>query len=292
VFPSNNWAAPVPARQHKGEGISRKGTFTLHTDVIVTLGALDAGVFPNTFFDNQILKVEATDVQARFAVATTEGKTHSGLGMTLGQLRVALASVNRATTKALSDVSVPDVVDRATSSRGGTIVKVPRLVSSMQTWQVPESNVIEYTFRSTFEGKVDVGWNYARISFIRGMWQTHSRALAQRLGKPLPPSAIKVTAEPATTSSSGDGSDAGGTGGEKITAVVNVPQSKFTYVALQPPIIDTPQLRDMGEATPPLEWIGLHRDKLPEATHSIAIVSLLELAREVEDAYTRILGAS
>lgn len=48
----------------------------------------------------------------------------------------------------------------------------------------------------------------------------------------------------------------------------------------------------MGEATPPLEWIGLHRDKLPEATHSIAIVSLLEVAREVEDAYGRILGAS
>ncbi|EXJ64029.1 hypothetical protein A1O7_00364 [Cladophialophora yegresii CBS 114405] len=293
VFPSNSWTAPVPARQHREEGVSKKGTFTLHTDVIVTLGALDAGVFPNTFFDNQILKVEATDVQARFAVATTQGKTHSGLGMTLGQLRVALSSVNRATTKALSEVSVPDVVDRATSSRGGTIVKVPRLVSSMQTWQVADSNVIEYTFRSTFEGKVDVGWNYARISFIRGMWQTHSRALAQRLGKPLPPSAIKVTAEPPTASSaSGGGGDAGGAGGEKITAVVNVPQSKFTYVALEPPIIDTPQLRDMGEATPPLEWIGLHRDKLPEATHSIAIVSLLEVAREVEDAYTRILGAS
>ncbi|ETI27949.1 hypothetical protein G647_00398 [Cladophialophora carrionii CBS 160.54] len=292
MFPSNSWTAAVPARQQKEDGPNKKGTFTLHTDVIVTLGGLDAGVFPNTFFDNQILKVEATDVQARFAVATTEGKTHSCLGMSLGQLRVALSNVNRATTKALSEVSVPDVVDRATSSRGGTIVKVPRLVSSMQTWQVADSNVIEYTFRSTFEGKVDVGWNYARISFIRGMWQTHSRALAQRLGKPLPPSAIKVTAEPPAASSSAGGSDAGGTGGEKITAVVNVPQSKFTYVALQPPIIDTPQLRDMGEATPPLEWIGLHRDKLPEATHSIAIVSLLEVAREVEDAYTRILGAS
>ncbi len=289
MFPSSSWTAPAPSRQHKEEDEARRRTFALHTDVVVTLGVLDAGVFPKTFFDNQLLKVEATDVQARFAVATTEGKTHSGLGMTLGQLRVALASVNRATTKALSEVSVPDVIDRATSSRGGTIVKVPRLVSSMQTWQVANSNTIEYTFRSTFEGKVDVGWNYSRISFIRGMWQTHSRALAHRLGKPLPPSAIKVTAEPATSSSTAGGSDAGG---EKITAVVNMPQSKFTYIALEPPIIDTPQLRDMGEATPPLEWIGLHRDKLPEATHSVAIVSLLEVAREVEDAYTRILGAS
>ena len=288
VFPTSSWTAPAPSLQHREKGHSKRGTFALHTDVVVTLGNLDAGVFPNTFFDNQILKVEAMEVQARFAVATTEGKTHSGLGMTLGQLRVALSSVNRAKTKALSDVSVPDVIDRATSSRGGTIVKVPRLVSSMQTWQVADSNTIEYTFRSTFEGKVDVGWNYARISFIRGMWLTHSRALAQRLGKPLPPSAIKVVAEP---SSSADGKGPGG-GGEKITAVVNVPQSKFTYVPLEPPIIDTPQLRDMGEATPPLEWIGLHRDKLPEATHSVAIVSLLEVAREVEDAYTRILGAS
>ena len=283
VFPTSNWVAPTPSREHKEESLHRRGTFALHTDVVVSLGGLDAGVFPNTFFDSQILKVEATEVQARFAVATTNGKTHSGLGMTLGQLRVALSSVSRATTKALSEVSVPDVIDRATSSRGGTIVKVPRLVSAMQTWQVSDSNIIEYTFRSTFEGKVDVGWNYARISYIRGMWQSHSRALAQRLGKPLPPSAIKVTAE--------DGSNATG-GGEKITAVVNVPQSRFTYVALEPPIIDTPQLRDMGEATPPLEWIGLHRDKLPEATHSIAIVSLLEVAREVEDAYTQILGAS
>lgn len=289
VFPTGNWTAPAPSHQHKEEAVAKKRSFALHTDVVVLLGGLDAGVFPNTFFDNQILKVEAIDVQARFAVATTEGKTHSALGMTLGQLRVALSNVNRATTKALSEVSVPDVIDRATSSRGGTIVKVPRLVSAMQTWQVADSNTIEYTFRSMFEGKVDVGWNYARISFIRSMWQAHSRALAQRLGKPLAPSAIKVTVEPPTSSSS---ADASGSSGEKITAVVNVPQSKFTYIALEPPIIDTPQLRDMGEATPPLEWIGLHRDKLPEATHSIAIVSLLELAREVEDAYTRILGAS
>ena len=53
-----------------------------------------------------------------------------------------------------------------------------------------------------------------------------------------------------------------------------------------------PQLRDMGEATPPLECIGLHRDRLPNLTHQIVIITLLELASEVEDAYTKILGSS
>ncbi len=57
-------------------------------------------------------------------------------------------------------------------------------------------------------------------------------------------------------------------------------------------MIETPQLRDMGEATPPLEWIGLNRDRLPNLTHQIVIVALLELAGEVEDAYSRILGSS
>jgi hypothetical protein len=61
---------------------------------------------------------------------------------------------------------------------------------------------------------------------------------------------------------------------------------------MEPPVIETPQLRDMGEATPPLEWIGLQREKLPNVTHQIIIVTLLEIAKEVEDAYAKILWSS
>ena len=115
------------------------------------------------------------------------------------------------------------------------------------------------------------------------MWENHSRALAQKMSKPLPPSAIKITAEPKN--------EAEGGGQEKITAVVNMPQSKYEYIPLEPPIIDTPQLRDLGEATPSLEWIGLQRERLPHVTHGIIIVSLLEVAKEIEDTYSRILGS-
>ncbi|KAI6885156.1 hypothetical protein KC355_g21768, partial [Hortaea werneckii] len=125
----------------------------------------------------------------------------------------------------------------------------------------------------------------SRINFIKGMWTTHSRSLASRLGKSLPESAVKITASEEQEGSKKDSQ-------EKITAEVNLPQSKYEYRALEPPIIETPQLRDMGEATPPLEWVGLHRDRLPNVTHQIIIVSLLEVAKEVEDAYERILGSS
>ncbi|KAK2740546.1 hypothetical protein FQN57_006050 [Myotisia sp. PD_48] len=262
-----------------------KMPISLHTNVVVNLKAIKIGSFPSTFQDSQIFKLEALDAEARFSVAIEDGRIHSGLGLTLGQLRVALSSVNRPVEPGTTELQVADIVNRATSSRGGTILKVPRVVATMETWQTPSSNHIEYIFKSSFEGKVDVGWNYSRITFIRGMWSNHSRALASRLGKPLPQAAVKITGGP-------KGDDGEYSGQEKITAVVNVPLSRYTYSAIEPAVIETPQLRDMGEATPPLEWIGLQRDRLPHITHQIIIVTLMEIAKDVEDAYSKILGAS
>ncbi|ESZ98703.1 hypothetical protein SBOR_0941 [Sclerotinia borealis F-4128] len=261
---------------------------SLHTDVIVTLKALNVGAFPSTFSDHQVFKIEALNAQARFAVTMDQGKIHSVLALTLGQLRIGLAGVKQVEApKSVSDLSVEDVVDSVTGSRGGTILKVPQVEATMQTWQVPGSNHIDFIFKSSFEGKVEVGWNYSRVSYIRSMYATHTKALAQRLGKPLPPSALKITGVPnAEDPQSKEGEQ------QKITAEVNVPLSKYEYTALEPPIIETPLLQSLGEATPPLEFFGLHRDRLPNLTHQIVIVALLELAGEVEDAYAKILGSS
>ena len=237
--------------------------------------------------------MEALNAQARFVASIENGRIHSVLGLTLGQLRIGLAGVrNIEAPKTLSELAVEDVVRSATGSRGGTILKVPRVEATMQTWQSPDSRKIDYIFKSAFEGKVEVGWNYSRISYIRGMWANHSKTLAQTYGRELPLTAIKVTGVP-EPEGEGQGARKDSAGEQtKITAEVHVPQSRYEYYAVQPPIIETPQLRDMGEATPPLEWIGLHRERLPNLTHQIVIVSLLELAGEVEDAYSRILGSS
>ena len=288
---TNPLLARVAARQKEQQQESKASTpIRLHTDVAVSIQAIHAGVFPGTFFDTQLFKLETVDTSARFSVSLAQGKVHSSLGLQLGLLRIALSSVTKpALPKSLEEVSVAEIVQLAISSRGGTILKVPRVIADMQTWQAPTSNEIDYIFRSAFEGKVEVGWNYSRISFIRGMWANHTRTLAHRLGKPLPQSAVQITGGPQPPGEEASGKSAQEQ--EKITAVVNVPLSKYQYTALETPIIETPQLRDMGEATPPLEWIGLHRERLPNLTHQIVIVTLLEVAKEVEDAYTQILGS-
>ena len=126
------------------------------------------------------------------------------------------------------------------------------------------------------------------------MWSSHLRSLGQQQGKSYINSAISIDAN-LNDPAQGDVKEDKSTGRprrESISVAVSVPQSKFEYHPLEPPIIETPQLRDMGEATPPLEWVGLHRDRLPNVTHQIVIVSLLEVAKEAQDAYERILGTS
>lgn len=280
---------PVVIPKLREEDTVSKSPIVLDTDVVVTLKALNLGVFPSTFSDHQVFKVEAMNAYTRFAASMEQRRIHSILKMTLGQLRIGLAGVrNVEAPKTLSEISVEDVVQRATGSRGGTILNVPQVSAVMETWQKPKAYQIDYIFKSAFEGKVEVGWNFSRVSYIRGMFANYNKALEQVWGKELPLTAVKITGVPgAEAEQRGEGEQQ-----QKITAEVNVPQSKYDYVALEDPVIETPQLRDMGEATPPLEWIGLHRDRLPNLTHQIVIVSLLELAGEVEDAYSRILGSS
>ena len=285
----------TPGKESKDfDSTLNKTPVQLQTNVVVTLKAVNVGVYPKAFSDGTIFKLEALDAGARFSVVVQAQKVQSALGLQLGQIRVALSNVpphNQSAT--FEDLSVDEVIKYSVGSRGGTILKVPRVVASMQTRQDPGATQIDYRFKSSFEGKVEVGWNINRINFIRSMLNSHSRALAHRLGKALPQPAVQITGVPQAggeTSDQRPGSE--GREKEKITAVVNVPLSKYSYTALEPPIIQTPQLRDMGEATPPLEWIGLHRDRLPNLTHQIIIVPLLEVAKEVEDAYLKILGSA
>jgi len=148
---------------------SEPASLTLHTDVVVNLREINIGAFPSTFRDSQVFKVEALNVGARFAVDMEKDKLHSQLSMTLGQLRVALSGVRKSEDMGMAtDVNIEDVISNATGSRGGTILKVPQVNAAMHTWRAQHSNQIDYIFKSAFEGKVDVGWNYARVSFIKG----------------------------------------------------------------------------------------------------------------------------
>jgi len=167
--PNHNFPAPsetLSVSIHK-ETRPPPTFLSLHTDVVVNLKEVNIGAFPSTFYDNQVFKMEALNATARFAVEMEGERLHSKLEMTLGELRIALSQIRRAEVLS-QDFTVEDIVQNSGVTRGGTILKVPQVTAFMHTWNKAGSMNIDYIFKSAFEGKVDVGWNYSRVSFIKG----------------------------------------------------------------------------------------------------------------------------
>ncbi|KAK9464427.1 hypothetical protein V1512DRAFT_250083 [Lipomyces arxii] len=248
----------------------------LGTELNVSIKTIVIDVFPSSLSDTEVLRIEAFNIGARFGISVEKPKIRSRLDLMLGQLLVALSSTKRV-QEDLTQVSVEDFIKHASEAKGGTIMRVPAVNVAMKTWQpITNTNTVEFTFSGLFEGKVDVGWNLGSINLIRDMWNTHVRSFQLRQ--------VAAADGKNYTTHLLESEEL-----EKKIKEVEL-NKKYLYIPLEPPIIATPQLRDMGEATPPLEWIGLHRDRFPGLTHQAIIIALQSMSRKVELAYSNVLG--
>ncbi|KAK9255383.1 hypothetical protein V1507DRAFT_452406 [Lipomyces tetrasporus] len=239
----------------------------LRTELNVSIKTVIVNVFPSALSDSEVLKVEAMNAHANFGIDAESAKIRSHLELMLGQFLVALSTTKRF-QEDLNFVTVEEFVQHTGDAKGGIIIRVPAVSVSMKTWQpIGMMTTVEFIFRSVFEGRVDVGWNLGSINFIRDMWNTHVRSFQMR----------KTAAV--------DGTKYGShllESEELEKKIKDVELNKsYTYIPLEPPLIATPQLRDMGEATPPLEWIGLNRDRFPGLTHQALIIALQSMSRKV-----------
>lgn len=246
---------------------------SLRTELDVKFGKIVFHIYPGSLLDSQVLIIDIGGVAAHFQQAYVDGGNHNDMKLLLHDIKIALSSYKKQLPEELiGELSVDDYVVHSTGAKGGTIFIFPSFECVMKTVQKPEESVIRYVYNSSFGGKVDIRWNLGSVNFIREMYATHSRALTSRL----PRSELK------------DGIPVYEDIGERIKEVEL--GTKFQYVAMEPPVIGAPQLRDLGDATPPLEWFGLHRNSFPGLTHQYVIVGLQKLVHEVETQYGKILG--
>ncbi|KAK9372064.1 uncharacterized protein V1513DRAFT_467019 [Lipomyces chichibuensis] len=248
----------------------------LRTELNLSIKTVIVNAFPSALSDSEVLRVEAMNAHATFGIDVESSKIRSNLELMLGQFLVALSST-KGFQEDLNLVTVEKFVQHTGDAKGGIIMRVPAVSVSMKTWQpIGTMTTVEFIFRSIFEGRVEVGWNLGLINFIRDMWNTHVRSFQVR------------------KAANADGTNYGShllESEELEKKIKDVELNKsYTYIPLEPPVIATPQLRDMGEATPPLEWIGLNRDRFPGLTHQAIIIPLQSMSRKVEMAYSNVLG--
>ncbi|KAK9236575.1 hypothetical protein V1525DRAFT_433561 [Lipomyces kononenkoae] len=271
---SDNMKSPeTPPARTRDDKLASIG---LRTELILSIQTALVNVFPSALSDSEVLRIEAMNAHANFGIDVESSKIGSHLELMLGQFLVALSTI-KGIQEDLNLVSVEKFVQHTGDVKGGIIMRVPAVSVSMKTWQrIGMMTTVEFIFRSVFEGRVDVGWNLGSVNFIRDMWNTHVRSFQVRKAATI------------------DGRNYGShllesEELEKKIKDVELNES-YTYIPLEPPVIATPQLRDMGEATPPLEWIGLNRDRFPGLTHQAIIIPLQSMSRKVELAYSNVLG--
>lgn len=247
------------------------------TEFSLQLGRMAVHVYPSNLLDTQALTVNISEASARFTLNLADPSAHTlpepqvlsnRLVLYLSNVRVSLATTPdqpQVDDFARSGWLVDQYVANARRAAGGTLFVFPLVSVDTTTFQaLPDGRTIDYLYELRFGGRVEIRWNLGSVQFIREMWNTHVRALALRL-----PQESEMGLE------------------ERLVLVEA--DSKYTYHALAPVVADTPQLRELGDATPPLEWFGLHRKQFPKVVHRAVVFPLQTVVDQATVRYLAML---
>ncbi|CCF56569.1 hypothetical protein KAFR_0B02720 [Kazachstania africana CBS 2517] len=246
----------------------------LQTDVSTNIHVLKLQVSPIALFDLEVLVINIENISARAGTFAGE-KLKTILELEVYDGYVALSTSKREIDEdTVSAISVADYMEYASKISGGTIIEVPKLNIAMTSWQEENSDILEYLYKCTFEDKIAVKWNLGPVNFIKEMWTTHVKALAVRRSQNVLDTDMQTDEEVQ----------------KRIKEEENI--SKLKYVPIEEPRIDMPQIRDLGDATPPLEWFGVNRKRLPAFTHQTVVVPVQKLVHAAEKQYASLLDNS
>lgn len=261
-------------------------TFTnLKTEVGVSVDSFLLHVYPSSLMDSDVLVIHSGRLSAKYIREFFSNELHSNLRLQWNNLDVALSKIkHRFHDSTVSSLNLDRFIKHSLLARGGTLLTLPSISIAMQTWQLKKEKVIRYKYNSSFGGTVDIRWNLGSVNFIRAMYDSHEKALSSRIAKNkifhdvAKDDALKKTEERLESLKIK----------EKFEHAEQ--DTEYSYVAVEIPVIDPPQLKELGDVTPPLEWFGLHRKNFPALTHHFIILPLEQFVINIEKQYNSVLG--
>lgn len=289
VADDSHLVVPQSPRQRPSISPSRGRIIASRVDMEMSIkfNKINIGIFRSALNDSPVFRINVSSIRALFSQTVSNGALENQLELSLGTLGIALSQLRRMGGKELGEMKVDKWIKHVSSMRGGVILAVPETEGSMWTKQDEDSDTVEHIFKSRLDGKVDIGWNYGSVMYVQELWKTFELKLKQgeesrvtHLSKEEEVSIQeKVEAEIFSHQNTIQ------PGIKPDLSKMGIGNRVYSYVAVEPAIIETPQLRQMGEATPPMEWIGVNRMRLPAFTHQAFIVPLQRVSKRVETVY-------
>lgn len=258
----------------------------LKTYLDFNIGSMEVQVFPSSLLDPQAMVIKVGRQNAMFYQNSVE-KIENKVFLDLADITVSLSSFKRKlTSEALNDPSgINSYIQLTSTAIADNIFVFPTVKIEMFTQQEPNKNVVNYKYYCKFGGRVDIKWKIGSAYFIRQMWYSHATTLSNRL------TALKFYTSDEYSEETEENYKQSTLESVNLSDRLKDVESdkNYVYFSLEEPDIETPQIKDLGNATPPLEWFGLHRDKFPNLTHQFVIIGLQEIIKQVEQNYSRVL---
>lgn len=236
---------------------------SVQSQILLRIKAMDIVIYPNQFEDADNVSIRSKG----FKVHLEEfPRQLSGIHR---KLKVKIVSAALAK-------NVPGK-DLMALYQGALPIVKPKNMSGTKIFGVPETSLlmestelnrhISYTFDALFAGRISVSLNIGLIKYLQEMATMFNLQVDRALGKSSPLNGSEEFDKTPTT---------------LVTESQEADTSNFVYTPISA-VNFQPQLQVMGDATPPVEWLGLNREKIPGQIHENLTLHLDKLIGVIWD---------
>lgn len=200
-----------------------------------------------------------------------------------------------ATTPVASDSKGTSASSKSVAN-GVSIFGIPSTTIQMDS--VQQELLVKHTFTANFGGRINVSLNLGLIRYLQELVNMFN----EQMGRAKEDRRIQPTSSQETLSISKPAGEQQAADEESFDSGVGVrsPSRQTSHHSLQEeetegasplvytsevPVNFNPQLQIMGDATPPMEWLGLKRDRLPAVVHEDITLVLDEIVQTIWQLY-------
>ncbi|CAI2166467.1 8487_t:CDS:10 [Funneliformis geosporum] len=263
-------------------------------------------IFPNHFHDTDCVQTIFDGLLVDMKRSIREdNRINRELDMQLNGIALLKSNCKKLNHKHEKSFTFQNWFDHVENSPSKNIFTLPNTHLIMDTTQGIGSNIVDHKFAVNFRGKVDVALNFGLIRYLQelgALYKEQLRKNATGTTGDLPRSPIVPPLTPSLTSTPVDSPKSIPLiqvqnpsspvlpdspkemmeiqSNENEDSKESKKEDAFIFNPIEPVKLE-PQLRILGDATPPLEWVGVQRAKVPGFVHTEITMNLDEIINQI-----------
>ncbi|RHZ51053.1 hypothetical protein Glove_485g16 [Diversispora epigaea] len=286
--------------------------------ITIAMEKANLTVYPNNFYDSDCVQIGFDGLLIDMEKFIEDERIHRELIVQLNAIALTKNTCKKLNVKDGKGLTFQQWFEHVKAS-SKNIFTLPSTHLIMTTMQKMGTNVVDHKFEVDFRGKLDVALNFGLIRYLQELATLYKEQLKKNAvglnhespktqiisigsnhpesskfnpssnvsgeNQPfssitLPTSIIKETK--ISTSTDGGIMKDGSSNSGKIDDGEKEEKSKIE-IKFNPivPVKLEPQLRYLGDATPPLEWVGVQRAKVPGFVHTAITMNLDEIINHI-----------